>query len=177
MTRFRREAGGFTLIELLIVVAIIGALTAIAIPGYLRFQLRSKSSEGKTNLSAIRTAEESYYAEHGVYVSAAPSPPAIGHNQKVPFSNAMGAGLGFDRLGWAPEGPVYFNYSAAVPISGDQFTLGALADIDLDAIPQTWGFKKGAEPARPHADGTCDETYLAPETVGPCDGGSGRSVF
>ena len=44
---------GFTLIELMIVVAIIGILAAIAIPNFLKFQAKSKTSEAKTNLGAI----------------------------------------------------------------------------------------------------------------------------
>ena len=61
--QLKKSTKGFTLIELMIVVAIIGILAAIAIPNFLRFQLKSKSSEGKVNLAAIRTAEESYLAE------------------------------------------------------------------------------------------------------------------
>jgi type IV pilus assembly protein PilA len=72
--KIQKRKSGFTLIELMIVVAIIGILAAIAIPNFLRFQLKAKSSEGKTNLAAIRTAEQSYYSEFGIYVSSDASP-------------------------------------------------------------------------------------------------------
>jgi len=133
MKKFHNRKGGFTLIELMIVVAIIGILAAIAIPNFLRFQLKAKSSEGKTNLAAIRTAEESYYSEFGVYVSAFETPAAPGKNQKIAFNNTPTNGVdkGFDRLGWSPEGLVYFNYGVAVAGSG--YTASAGADIDAIA--------------------------------------------
>ena len=106
MKKFHTRKGGFTLIELMIVVAIIGILAAIAIPNFLRFQLKAKTSEGKTNLAAIRTAEESYYAEFGIYVSANASPAEPGLHQKIAFDNVDGDNFGFDRLGWLPEGQV-----------------------------------------------------------------------
>jgi len=171
---------GFTLIELMIVVAIIGILAAIAIPNFLRFQLKAKSSEGKTNLAAIRTAEQSYYSEFGFFVSADASPAEPGFNMKVGFVNTMPAGEGFDRLGWSPEGSVFFNYGVAAPSPGDSYTASAGADIDNDATPQTWGYKKG--PNIPPANdlsggGVCDEANLVGEVVGPCDTVSGQSVF
>ena len=73
-----KKREGFTLIELMIVVAIIGILAAIAIPNFIKFQLRSKASEGKINLAAIRTAQESFFAEVGTYFnwSASPGTPS-----------------------------------------------------------------------------------------------------
>ncbi len=177
MKNLHNRRGGFTLIELMIVVAIIGILAAIAIPNFLRFQLKAKSSEGKTNLAAIRTAEESYFAEYGNYVSALPSPPTTAANQKTNFTHAV-ASEGFDRVGWSPEGMVYFNYSVEISTGADQFTAAAHADIDNDADPQMWGYAKGAEDGKSHgALGTCLRADLTGETVMPCTSNSGQSVF
>ena len=56
---------GFTLIELMIVVAIIGILAVVAIPGYMTYIKNSKTSEAKTNLKAIADGALSYYeTEH-----------------------------------------------------------------------------------------------------------------
>jgi type IV pilus assembly protein PilA len=168
----------------MIVVAIIGILAAIAIPNFLRFQLKAKSSEGKTNLAAIRTAEQSYYSEFGVFVSANASPAATGLNAKVGFSNTDGANMGFDQLGWSPEGLVYFNYGVATdPANPNGYTATAGADIDADGTPQDWGYKKQPSPGVDIASknlgngGTCDETMLSIQVVGPCAPSFGQSVF
>jgi type IV pilus assembly protein PilA len=177
--KLHTRRGGFTLIELMIVVAIIGILAAIAIPNFLRFQLKAKSAEGKTNLAAIRTAEESYFAEYGTYVSSEASPPTINNNTKINFSHAQND-LGFDIVGWEPEGQVYFNYSVA--IAGNHFAAAAVANIDNDGDPQYWGYTTDKNlDAKVHTGvGQCD-TGAVPglkiEVVGPCDAVSGQSVF
>lgn len=174
----RRKSGvGFTLIELMIVVAIIGLLAAIAIPNYMRFQLKTKSSEAKTNLAAIRTAEESYFSEFGRYISATAEPAAIPGTTKTEFSITN---LGFQDLGFAPEGAVFFSYGIATDVAQDEtgYSADAGADIDGNTQNQYWGFTKAStDGSFPTAIVGCDVTLITPQEIEPCTPQSGQSVF
>ena len=64
---------GFTLIELLIVVALIGIITAIAIPSYKDYMLRTGRSDGKRTLLDVASQQERFFSENNQYsVSAEP---------------------------------------------------------------------------------------------------------
>ena len=136
MRKLHTRRGGFTLIELMIVVAIIGILAAIAIPNFLKFQLRSKTGEAKTNLAAMRTAEEGYFAEYGVYVgtgAVAPAAPAVPQKRLWPVP-----AVDFDTVGWGPEGDVYFIYAAT--ISGTAYSLAAQGELDGGGNNSNFGY-------------------------------------
>ena len=200
MRKLHTRNGGFTLIELMIVVAIIGILAAIAIPNFLRFQLRSRVGEGKTNIAAIRTAEEAYAAEYATYVPAAIAPGGVLSGDKQDWDTVASAG-GFDTIGWFPEGEVYYNYNVVAgaggapggcPLAGTPctiYTVEGESDIDSDGTNNTWGYvhaPAGAVAGLASASGQCvaagvyngvTQAQDLLNTTGPCTMDDGQNFF
>jgi len=128
---------GFTLIELMIVVAIIGILAAIAIPNFVKYQLRSKFGEGTTNLEGLRKAEEALrQGERKVTINNTLVPQYRpgqywdlgGDNTAAsPLPSVNSATVGTDKitwdatelqtaqaLDWQVEGSTYFKYQVSI---------------------------------------------------------------
>ncbi len=60
---------GFTLIELMIVVAVIGILSAIAIPSYQDSIRKGKRAEARTALSELLLQQERYMTQTNTYLA------------------------------------------------------------------------------------------------------------
>ena len=113
LSKLRKNRKGFTLIELMIVVAIIGILAAIAIPNFLKFQAKSRTTEARTNLGAIFTGETSYYGESNTYGD-------------------------FTNIGWGPTGtPRYLYMFIGAPAAPNGSTLIG-RDVTSDGTAPDW---------------------------------------
>jgi len=142
-----RGQGGFTLTELMITVALIGTMSAIAIPNFLTFQARSRRSEAYANLAGLSRAYKSYGADRDqfpdmVSVSGEPSLPDPGvsgkanpDTMKMTWDNQTQTF--FNTVGWQSDGPVYYTYDVKTGESGACsctrcFTATAHGDVDGD---------------------------------------------
>jgi len=71
--RVRRQSDGFSLVELLVVVGIVGALAAIAIPVYANQRERAFRAAVQSDLYGLAIHAESYFADARTYEGFADS--------------------------------------------------------------------------------------------------------
>lgn len=120
-------ARGFTLLELACVVAIISALTSIAVPSFRVYRDRAFDTEATVNVETIAYLEQVAILERGAPVACPPNPAAI----PAPLA-AFADDEAWQALGFRPEGRVRHQYE--VVVDGDDFLVRARGDLDQDGV-------------------------------------------
>lgn len=92
----KRRVAGFTLIEVMITVAIIGILSAIALPSYQSYIQKSRRSEARVVLMDAASKQEQYILNFRSYTTTMtalgyPASPALSETGLYSVSAAAGA--------------------------------------------------------------------------------------
>lgn len=127
----RERQRGFTLIELLLVVAIIGIITAIAIPMYSSLDRRARVSKAQADLHSVATAVVLYGTHMGDY-------PTSLSDLTVATANTQGqiAGPFLNGIPVKP-GPSWTDYPAGYTVdsASGTFAISAAGDGATIEVP------------------------------------------
>jgi type IV pilus assembly protein PilA len=157
---------GFTLIELMIVVAIIGILAAVAIPAFMDYMKKSKSSEASLNLNKVGKNLKTYFDSNQAFPSVdgelAPTTAVAtggnnccggkgnpdGQTTNTVINNKCDAkvadfndGAGWQEIEFQMQEPSQYQYSyKATTPNGTNASVEAYAigDLDCNSSSSTW---------------------------------------
>lgn len=122
-------------------VFVLGILAAVAIPSFLKYEKKSKSSEAELHLKELSRNLKRYYAENGALPqqSSGPTPPMSCCNNpgfKCPPDPTLWMAPPWRDLDFSVDEPTYYQYG--YDVAGDSFTITATGDLDCDGEPGTY---------------------------------------
>lgn len=119
------HAQGFTLIELMITVAIVGLLTAVALPSYSAYVMRSRVPVALEGLSNYATRMEQGFQDMGTYANVGATACLVALPTVAHFTlscTLSGSGTGFTATATGTTGGVMVGYTYTIDNQGTRRT-------------------------------------------------------
>jgi len=154
--KLKNRKRGFTLIELMIVVAIIGILAAVAIPAFMKYIRRSKTSEATMNIRKLFDSSVTYFErEHASRtgriherqfpkaVVLSPGKPCADVDmaaEKIVPKKTYWDDRTWQALNFALSDPHYYayQYESTGTNKASQFTARAVGDLNCNQVYSTF---------------------------------------
>jgi type IV pilus assembly protein PilA len=163
-----RKKDAFTLIELMVVVVILGVLAAIAIPSFIGYVRRARTSEAVITLGGMYGAASALYvAEHSgrqvastVVTACVAEPNSLSPTTPKSIKQVFTGGPGFEELAFKMPDFVYYGYGfTSIGNAGGitcfansssltkVYTFYARGDLDDDGAKSTFELSVGSNGA------------------------------
>jgi type II secretory pathway pseudopilin PulG len=133
--------------NLMVVVGAVGVLSAVAIPAFMKYMRKSKTTEATAGMKHVYDGARAYYLEHGKMPKPIATTPPLGACCGQPEGECAAGSIDWKAwkdLGFSVDGASRYSYELDANATG--FTARAIGDLDCDGVYSTFELAAAVSP-------------------------------